>query len=125
MAEGFLRALYPDRYESFSAGANPSHVSPDAIAVMREAGIDIASHSSKSLDTYRNEKFDYVVTVCDNARETCPYFPATEMQLHRRFDNPWDFEGTEDEILDQFRRVRDEIKAWIVETFGQDIDGKL
>jgi arsenate reductase len=125
MAEGFLRALYPDRYEAFSAGTKPSHVSPDAITVMREACVDITQHRSKSLDEFRDEEFDYVVTVCDSAKETCPFFPATGAQLHNRFDNPWDFKGTEDEVLDQFRRVRDEIREWIQETFGGNSDSGI
>jgi arsenate reductase len=119
MAEGFLRSLYPDRYEAFSAGTEPTHVSRDAIEVMKEEDVDITSHRSKNLYEYRDKKFDYVVTVCDNARETCPFFPATETQLHRSFDNPWDFHGTPEEVLIQFRRVRNEIKTWVEETFGK------
>jgi arsenate reductase len=125
MAEGFLRDLYPNKYEAFSAGTKPTHVSPDAIEVMKEAGIDIALHRSKNMDEYRGEVFDYVVTVCDNARETCPFFPASKKNMHRSFDNPWEFRGTRGEVLGELRRVRDEIRAWIVRTFGEDGEERL
>jgi len=120
-----LRLLYPDRFEAFSAGTAPTGVSPEALKVMSEADADISSHRSKSLDEYRGREFDYVVTVCDNARETCPFFPATKRNIHHGFDNPWDFRGTRGEVLDQFRRVRDEIRAWIVHTFGRDHEERL
>lgn len=125
MAEGFLKSLYPDRYKAFSAGTKPTQVSPDAIKVMAEAGIDIASQRSKSITEYRDRAFDYVVTVCDNAKETCPFFPAARIQLHKSFDNPWDFRGSRDEVLDQFRRVRDEIRTWIDDTFGRSNEQQL
>ena len=119
-----MRALYPDRYEAFSAGTAATSVSPDAVRVMKEAGIDISSQRSKNLDEFRDHEFDYVVTVCDNAREACPFFPSTDTQLHKSFDNPWDFKGTKKEILEQFRRVRDEIREWIETTFRENSDAE-
>lgn len=118
MAEGLLRATRGGRYEARSAGTHPTEVSPQAIKVMGEANIDISSHRSKSIDEFRDTEFDYVVTVCDHARETCPFFPQAVRQLHKSFENPWDFHGTEDEIMTAFRHLRDEIKAWIEKTFG-------
>ena len=118
MAEGFLGAMYGERYEARSAGTHPTEVSPQAIKVMGEADIDISSHRSKSIDEFRDMKFDYVVTVCDHAKESCPFFPQAVRQLHKSFENPVDFHGTEDEMMTAFRHLRDEIKAWIEETFG-------
>ncbi|MCX7919285.1 MAG: arsenate reductase ArsC [bacterium] len=117
MAEGILRAVYSDRYEVYSAGTEPTAVNPYAIKVMAELGIDISNHRAKSIDEFRECQFDYVVTVCDSAKETCPYFPGAGKKLHQSFDDPSKFQGTEDEILAGFRRVRDEIKAWIEKTF--------
>lgn len=118
MAEGLLRALYGDRYEALSAGTHPTEVSPHAIRAMREARIDIASHCSKSIDEFREMGFDIVVTLCDDAKETCPFLPQAARQLHKSFENPLDFHGTEDEIMTSFRQLRNEIRVWIEETFG-------
>jgi len=109
MAEGFLRAIAGDRFEVASAGTNPSLVNPMAIRVMAEAGIDISSQWSKSLDEMSNRKTDCVITVCDRAREACPIFPVAVEQLHWSFEDPAEATGTEDERLSVFRRVRDEI----------------
>ena len=119
MAEGFLNALYRSIYEAHSAGIEPTSVNPHAIKVMAEIGIDISTHHSKSMEEFRGENFDYVVTVCDHAKEACPFFPG-EMILHKGFDDPSEFTGTEDEILEEVRRVRDEIKRWIEKTFGAE-----
>jgi arsenate reductase len=118
MAEGFLRSLYGDRYDVSSAGTTPTQVSPDAIEVMKEVGIDISRHRSKSVEEYLDTDFDYVVTVCDSAKEACPFFSRAKMRLHRSFKNPWDFKGTREEILNQARQVRNEIRTWIEEAFG-------
>lgn len=120
MAEGLLRTAYGDRYEARSAGTHPTKVDPRAIRVMGEARIDITSHRSKSIDEFRKMEFDYVVTVCDHAKETCPFFPQAARQLHKSFENPLDFQGTEDEIMTAFRNLRDEIKTWIQNTFSDD-----
>ena len=116
MAEGFLNACYGDRYEGFSAGIEPKRINEYAIKVMREVGIDISSHTSKSIEKFRGMHFDYVVTVCDHAREVCPFFPGDTI-LHKSFEDPSNFKGTPNEILDRTRGVRDEIKEWIRETF--------
>mgnify|MGYP000038161510 CR=1 FL=1 len=118
MAEGILRALYGDRYEAHSAGIQPTKVNPYAIKVMREFGIDISTHCSKSIEEFREKDFDYVVTVCDSAKETCPFFPGGRIHLHKEFNDPSGIKGHENEILTEFRKVRDEIKKWIEETFG-------
>lgn len=119
MAEGFLNALYGDSYEGFSAGIEPTKVNPHAIKVMAEIGIDISTHRSKSIEDFREKNFNYVVTVCDNAKKTCPFFPGEKI-LHNGFEDPSDFKGTEDEILKEVRRVRDEIKDWLQITFGKE-----
>ena len=118
MAEGFLRHLYGDRYEAYSAGTKPSHLNPYAVRVMAEVGVDISQHRSKGLDEFQGWKFDYVVTVCDQAKEECPFFPGGGMRLHKSFMDPSELEGGEEEKLRVFRRVRDEIKEWVEEVFG-------
>src|SRR3989304_7560671 len=125
MAEGLLRALYDDRSESFSAGTKPTIVNPYAIRVMKEIGIDISSQSSKSVDEFRYKKFDYVVTVCNHAKEECPVFPGAKKYLHQDFEDPSEFKGTEDEILAIFRRVRNEIINWLKGTFDKGEDTKI
>ena len=109
MAEGILRHLAGDRFEVESAGTDPSHVRPEAIRVMAEIGIDISSHRSKSVDEFAGQKFDFVITVCDNAKESCPIFPGETDRIHWSFDDPAAAEGDEDLRLSVFRRVRDEI----------------
>ena len=119
MAEGLLNAFYGDRYEAYSAGTDPSQVNPYAIKAMAEIGIDISFHRSKSLEEFRGKKIDYVVTVCDQAKGACPFFPGAREYLHKSFDDPSKFQGTNDEILARVREVRDEIRAWIEETFSK------
>jgi arsenate reductase (thioredoxin) len=109
MAEGLLRHMAGDVYEVSSAGVSPSSVRPEAIAAMREIGIDISDQRSKSVDEFTNQKFDYVITVCDNAREHCPVFPVEAKRLHWSFDDPAAAPGDELARLAVFRRVRDEI----------------
>jgi arsenate reductase (thioredoxin) len=111
MAEGWLRKLGGDDFEAFSAGSKPAgHVHPLAIKAMQEVGVDISQHRSKSLDEFIGQPFDYVVTVCDNAREACPAFPGAANQLHWGFDDPAHAPGTDEEKLRVFRRVRSEIE---------------
>ena len=111
MAEGCFRALGGDKFEVASAGAKPSgHVHPLAIEAMGEIGVDISKHESKSLDLFAGEKFDCVITVCDNAREACPSFPGAARQLHWSFDDPAHATGTNEQRMRVFRRVRDEIR---------------
>ncbi|MDQ4120635.1 MAG: arsenate reductase ArsC [Acidobacteriota bacterium] len=110
MAEGLLRAIGGNRFEVESAGVISSFVRPQAIEAMREIGIDISNHRSKSLEEFRDQEFDYVITVCDNAKESCPVFPERAERIHWSFDDPAEAIGTEEEKLAVFRRVRDEIK---------------
>ena len=116
MAEGLLRHDAGDRFEVDSAGTKPSQVRPEAIAVMKELGIDISGHRSKSVDEFAGRKFDYVLTVCDNAKESCPIYPGHANRLHRNFEDPALAEGSEAARLTVFRRVRDEIR-WYLKTF--------
>jgi len=113
MAEGLLRHDAGDRFEVLSAGTNPGQVRPEAIAVMRELGIDISGHRSKHVDEFAGESFDYVLTVCDNANESCPVYPGHTNRLHRSFDDPAAAQGSEPERLAVFRRVRDEIRDYL------------
>lgn len=113
MAEGLLRHDAGDRFEVFSAGVNPSKVRPEAIAVMRELGIDLSGHRSKHVDEFVGQRFDYVLTVCDNARESCPIFPGATKMIHRSFMDPAEYNDLETERLDLFRRVRDEIRGYL------------
>ena len=109
MAEGLLRQLGSDRFEVCSAGVEPSQVRPQAIAVMREIGIDISGHHSKSVDEFLGQEFDYVITVCDHANEKCPIFPGKVQRIHWSFEDPALAQGAEASKLAVFRRVRDEI----------------
>ncbi len=110
MAEGILRNLYDDLYEAYSAGVSPSSVHDYAVQAMKEIGIDISGQRSKSIDEYRNITFDYVITVCDHAKATCPFFPGKKI-IHRSFKDPT--------TLPEFRQIRDEIKTWIQSTFQE------
>lgn len=118
MAEGLMRNLYGDKFEVFSAGTEPSRVNPFAIESMNELGIDISSHKSKSTNCFEGTNMDYVVTVCDNAREACPMFPSTQKNIHKGFRDPSQFRGKDEEILAGFREVRDEIRSWLQDEFG-------
>jgi arsenate reductase len=113
LAEGLLRHDAGDRFEVESAGTKPGQVRPEAIAVMKELGIDISGHRSKSIDEFAGRSFDYVLTVCDNAKESCPIFPGHANRLHRNFDDPAVAQGSEEERLEMFRRVRDEIRDYL------------
>ncbi|HZN01282.1 MAG TPA: arsenate reductase ArsC [Pyrinomonadaceae bacterium] len=111
MAEGLLREMSGDRYDVASAGVAPSHVRPEAIAAMKEIGIDISSHRSKSVAEFVDQEFDFVITVCDNANEQCPVFPGRTQRIHWSFEDPAAAEGDVEERLRVFRRVRDEIRG--------------
>jgi arsenate reductase (thioredoxin) len=113
MAEGLLRALAGDRFEAHSAGTEATRVRPLAVRAMREIGVDISGQESKTLDRYRREPFDYVITVCDDANEACPFFPGAQSTLHWSFEDPSKAEGTEEECLAVFRSVRDRIRQRI------------
>jgi arsenate reductase len=109
MGEGLFRNVGGPGWEVFSAGTKPSFVRPEAITVMREIGIDISGHRSKSVDEFAGQQFDYVVTVCDNARDNCPVFPGTN-RLHWSFEDPAVVQGDEETRLAAFRKIRDQIR---------------
>ena len=113
MAEGFLRATAGDRFDVQSAGTERTTVSPLAIRVMAERGIDISGHTSKIYDGLIDTPWDYVITVCDDANERCPVFPGVQQRLHWSFADPSGATGTDENRLAKFRRVRDEIEARI------------
>ncbi|MEM2863725.1 MAG: arsenate reductase ArsC [Candidatus Bathyarchaeia archaeon] len=116
IAEGFLKKLYEDHYEAYSAGTRPSGLNPYAVKVMAEVGVDI-SKRSKSAEEFQGMSFDYVVTLCDDAKEMCPFFPGGNTRIHKGFKDPSKFEGIDEEILANFRIVRDQIREWIEEEF--------
>jgi arsenate reductase len=115
MAEGLLKHIAGDRFEVHSAGTRPSSVRPEAIAVMGEVGIDISGNRSKHVDEFAGEVFDYVLTVCDNAKESCPIYPGHTNRIHRNFEDPAALSGPEEERLAAFRRIRDQIRAFLLE----------
>src|ERR1039458_5698128 len=111
MAEGLLRHDGGPQYEVFSAGTQPSYVRPEAIQVMREAGIDISGHRSKSVEEFAGQHFDYVITVCDNAKESSPFSPATTKRIHWSLEDPAAVKGSEEQRLAEFRRIRDQLRT--------------
>lgn len=110
MAEGLLRKMGTDQFEVFSAGTEETRVHPFAIEAMREIGIDISSHRSKTLDEFHDQQFDYVITVCDRANESCPVFPSETQRMHWSFDDPSAATGTDEQRLRAFRNVREGIQ---------------
>lgn len=112
MAEGYLKHFAKHRAMVYSAGVEMHGVNPKAIATMLTDGIDIAHHTSNNITEYNNINFDFVITVCDNAKERCPYFPTTAKKFHHNFPDPAKATGTTDEIMKQFTTVRDLIKAY-------------
>jgi arsenate reductase (thioredoxin) len=112
IAHGYLVHFGGDKVEVYSAGIETHGVNPRAIATMREDGIDISHHTSNNVNEYAAMEFDYVITVCDNAKENCPYFPAKVKMLHHNFPDPAKAKGTEDEITAEFKRVREMIKEY-------------
>lgn len=113
MAEGLLRHAGANRFNVWSAGTHPTYVRPEAVAVMKELGIDISGHRSKVVDEFVGQEFDYIITVCDNAKETCPVFPGKAERLHWSFEDPAAVEGSDDQRRAAFRKVGDEIRARI------------
>ncbi|WP_316634531.1 arsenate reductase ArsC [uncultured Flavobacterium sp.] len=112
IAEAYLRHYFDDKAEIYSAGVETHGVNPRAIATMKEDGIDISNHTSNHVDEYQNIDFDLIITVCDNAKERCPFFPTKAKKLHENFPDPAKATGTEEEILEEFRRVRQIIKEY-------------
>lgn len=112
IAEGYLRYFLGNKAEVYSAGVETHGVNPRAIATMKEDGIDISNHTSNHIDEYQDIEFDFVITVCDNAKERCPFFPSKAQKIHQNFNDPAKATGTEEEILKEFRTVRQTIKAF-------------
>ena len=112
IAEGYLRYFAGDKATIYSAGIETHGVNPKAIQVMAEDGIDISKHTSNNVDEYIDIPFDYVITVCDNAKENCPYFPTKAKKFHNNFPDPAKAQGSPDEVMNEFRTVRDMIKEW-------------
>jgi len=123
MAEGYLRAKYGDGYEVFSAGTKQARVSVRAIQVMQEIGIDISTHRSKTLDEFRDVPLDLAITLCDNAHQVCPVVPSAKKTIHHGFADPHLTPGTDEEILEGYRKVRDEICAWIDRFVAMEVMG--
>lgn len=121
IAEGYLRYFAGNKAEVYSAGIETHGVNPYAIKTMKEDGIDISGHTSNNVEEYHNIDFDYVITVCDNARERCPYFPTRAVKIHQNFPDPAKVQGTETEIKNEFRRVREMIKEFCKQFVEQNI----
>lgn len=112
MAEGYLRHFADGKAKIYSAGIETHGVNPRAVAVMHEDGIDISHHTSNKIEEFKNLDFDYIITVCDNAKENCPYFPSTAKKFHHNFPDPAKLKGSEEDMIQQFRKVRDRIKIY-------------
>ena len=112
MAEGYLRKYAGDKAEVYSAGIETHGVNPKAIQIMKEDGIDISNHTSNNINEYRDINFDFVITVCDHAKEQCPFFPSNAKKFHYNFPDPAKASGTEEEIMNHFREVREMIKEY-------------
>ena len=115
MAEAFLKRITFNRVDVYSAGIKPRSVSPMGIRVMKELGIDISKNRSKSVNEFFHERFDYVITIDDNARQNSPTFQGSHTKIHKSLDDPADFKGTESEKLETFRLTRDQIKDWLTD----------
>lgn len=113
IAEGYLRYFAGDKADVYSAGIETHGVNPKAVETMKEDAIDISHHTSNHIDAYRDIDFDFVITVCDNAKEHCPFFPAKAKKVHRNFPDPSKETGTKEEIMKQFRSVRNQIKSYV------------
>ena len=121
MAEGIANHELEDKIEAYSAGTTPTAVNPRAIQAMKEIGIDISGHRSKVMDEFADQHFDYVITLCDSANEQCPLFFGGVKKMHLGFDDPAAAAGSDEEIMAAFRKVRDEIKARLIEFFTNEL----
>ena len=117
LAEALINAFHSNNYKAYSAGTEKTSINPYVVKVLSEIGIDASNQWSKTISEFEGKRFDYVVTVCDKAKETCPFFPGEKI-IHKSFSDPSKFEGTEEEILKQTRIVRDEIKNWLKQNFN-------
>lgn len=118
MAEGIVNHYLGDRFQPFSAGTEATRVNPLASLVLAELGIDTSRHYSKTIEEYAGQTFDHIVTLCGDANEKCPLFFGGVKRIHRGFEDPSRLNGNEEDVLPEFRRVRDEIKTWIIAYFG-------
>jgi arsenate reductase len=121
MAEGYLKHFAGDKAKIYSAGVETHGVNPSAIQVMKEDSIDISNHTSNNVNEYKGIEFDYVITVCDNAKERCPYFPSKAKKFHQDFPDPAKATGTEEQITEQFRNVRKMIKEYAKEFVAENL----
>ncbi|MEN6292587.1 MAG: arsenate reductase ArsC [Methanobacterium sp.] len=117
MAEGLFRHLYGDDFDVYSAGSDPQKVDPLAIRCMDEIGVDISSHRSKSLKEFKGQEFDYIITVCGNPYNACPFFAGGKKYFKHPFEDPSSFDGTEGEKLELFKKIRDELKDWLEDLY--------
>lgn len=117
MAEGLVNSLFSERYEAYSAGTEPSSLNPFAVKVMGEIGVSMENQYSKAIDEFDGKRFNYVVTVCDNAKESCPAYLNAEKFIHKSFIDPSSVEGDDERKLNMFRKTRDEIKSWLESIF--------
>jgi arsenate reductase len=115
MGEGLLKHICQGKYDIYSAGIKPSIVRPEAIKALKELNIDISDNRSKSIDEFEHKKIDFILTVCDNAKENCPYFPAQTKIIHHSFEDPADTVGDEETRVEAFRKIRDEIQSYLPE----------
>lgn len=121
MAEAFVKSLFPEKYYAYSAGTEPGNLNQYAVEAMKEIGIDISHNRTKSVKEFLDQTFDYVVTVCDKAKESCPFFLGGVTYIHKNFEDlPSSFTGSYDEIMQKIRSVRDDIKSWIIENFSNN-----
>lgn len=123
IAEGYLRHFANGNAEVYSAGVETHGVNPKAIAIMQEDGIDISNHTSNNIDEYFDIDFDFVITVCDNAKERCPFFPTKAKKFHHNFSDPAKATGTDEEINEQFREVRQQIKEYCERFIAENLKG--
>ncbi|MGR6088892.1 MAG: arsenate reductase ArsC [Arcticibacter sp.] len=121
IAEGYLRYFASNQADVYSAGVETHGVNPRAIATMQEDGLDISNHTSNNIEEYSNIEFDFVITVCDNAKERCPYFPTKAKRFHYNFPDPAKAPGTEEEVREQFRQVRQQIKSYCKRFIDENI----
>jgi arsenate reductase len=121
LAEGYLRYFAKGNAEIYSAGVETHGVNPRAVATMKEDGIDISGHTSNHIDEYAGIDFDYLITVCDNAKERCPYFPSRALKFHKNFTDPAKARGSEEEIMAVFREVREEIKSYCSQFIAEHV----
>jgi arsenate reductase len=121
IAEGYLRFFAGDKANIYSAGIETHGLNPKAIEIMKRDGVDISKHTSNNVNEYLDVNFDFVITVCDNARESCPYFPTKAVKLHYNFPDPAKAKGTDDEVMEQFREVREMIRKYTQNFVNQNL----